>query len=87
MEEKQLIEVIGFVAGTCTTVSLIPQVRSIWKTKETKGISLLTFIIFLAGIGFWITFGVLTSSPSVIITNSITAVLVLMIIYFKIKYK
>jgi MtN3 and saliva related transmembrane protein len=81
------IEIIGFVAAILTTASFVPQVYKIWKTKSAQGVSLSMFLIFFTGVSLWFVYGVLLGSCSMIIANTITGILALMIIYFKFKYK
>ena len=81
------IEIIGFIAGTLTTISFLPQVITIWKTKSTKDISFSMYLLFLIGVLLWILYGTLIHSYAMIVTNGITVLLVALIFYFKIKYK
>lgn len=78
---------IGLFAATCTTISFIPQVVQIIKTKNTKGISLLMYIVFTVGIACWLLYGVLLNDVPIIIANTITLLLASMILIFKIRYK
>ena len=48
------ITVIGLVAGACTTISFLPQIYQIYRTKETRDLSLPMFAILTAGIFLWI---------------------------------
>ena len=81
-----MIEVIGLIAGTLTTASFLPQVIRIVKTKQTKDLSLPMYIAFVIGIAFWLIYGILLGSLSVILANSITLILAGLILSFKIKY-
>lgn len=80
------IEIIGTLAGVLTTISFFPQVIKVWRTKEVKNLSLTMYIAMLTGVVLWFVFGILISSISMIIANIITAILVIFIIYFKIRY-
>jgi len=81
------IEIVGLLAGALTTASLVPQVYKIWKTKSAENISLTMFLLFFIGVLLWFTYGIVTHSIAMIVANSITAVLAIVIIYFKLKYK
>ena len=81
------VEVIGFLAGILTTIAFIPQVIKVWKTKSTKDISLIMFIVLCTGIFLWLVYGILISSLPVILANIVTFILALIILIFKIKYK
>lgn len=81
------VNLIGMLAGTFTTAALIPQVVQVWKTKSTKDISLVMYIIFTIGVALWLTYGVALSALPIIIANSITLMLAVSILAMKIKYK
>ncbi len=77
--------IIGLLAATGTTTAFIPQVFQIIKTQNTKGISLVMYIIFTIGIVFWLSYGILLSDIPIIIANSITLFLAITILFLKIK--
>lgn len=81
------VEVIGLVAAALTTVSFVPQVYKIWKTKSAKGVSLTMFLLFFVGIVLWLVYGIFIKSFPMIIANTITSCLALVIIYYKLKLK
>ncbi len=80
-------EYIGFIAGFCTTIALLPQVMKILKTKSTKDISLPMYIISCTGIIIWLIYGYLNNSYALIIANTITLLLSLFIVIIKLKEK
>jgi MtN3 and saliva related transmembrane protein len=82
-----LATVFGSIAGFCTTVSFIPQVVRIVRTKETRGISLLMYTIFTLGIICWLIYGIFLNDLPIILCNSVTLGLAGTILWFKIKYK
>ncbi len=83
----KITTVIGLVAATITTLSFIPQLIKTWKLKETKDISLLMFVTLGVGIILWIIYGFLLWDLPLILANSITFIFVLIILFFKFKYK
>jgi len=78
---------LGLSAGLLTTGSLVPQVLKIYKTRETKDISLAMFVILALGIFLWFIYGFFIGSAPVIVANAITLVLTFVVIAFKLKYK
>jgi MtN3 and saliva related transmembrane protein len=78
------ITIIGLLAATCTTIAFLPQVIKTVKTKETKDISLLMYIILTTGILLWVVYGLLTMDLPIILANSITFVLALIVLMLKI---
>jgi len=77
---------LGTAAGSLTTLAFIPQVIKIWRTRSTHDISLGMFVLFSIGLVLWLTYGVLIGSWPVIIANTVTLVLALIIIVFKIRH-
>ncbi len=82
----QSTELFGYLAATLTTVSFIPQVLQVWRTKHTKDISLGMYSIFTVGIAVWLVYGILLGSMPIIIANSITIVLAGSVLAMKLKY-
>ena len=83
----KITTVIGLIAATITTLSFIPQLIKTWNLKETKDISLLMFVTLGVGIILWIIYGFLLWDLPLILVNSITFIFVLIILFFKFKYK
>jgi len=83
---ENIISYIGFFAGFCTTMAFVPQAIKAWKTKSTKDISLLMFLIFITGVVFWLIYGILISQLPLIVANAITLILAISILVAKIKY-
>ncbi|QRG78416.1 SemiSWEET transporter [Citrobacter sp. R56] len=79
------INIIGFIGGGCTTISFIPQVVLVLKTKSTKDISLMMYSIFVFGISLWLLYGILSGALPVVIPNLITFVLAGSILFMKVK--
>ncbi|WP_298350138.1 SemiSWEET transporter [uncultured Dokdonia sp.] len=86
MSEIDDIEIIGLIAATLTTAAFLPQVYQTWKTKDVSGLSLPMFTMFFVGIVFWLIYGVLKESLSIILANAITVISSFLLLYFKIKY-
>ena len=78
--------IVGSLAGILCTLSFIPQVIKIAKTKHTKDLSLATFSAFFVGISLWLAYGILIREWPVIIANAVTLILVLYIVIMKIKH-
>lgn len=57
------------------------------RTKEANDLSYFMLFILLAGIGGWIWYGCMKTDYPIIITNSFSFMLNLIIIWFSIKYK
>ena len=82
-----VINLIGFFAAFCTTIAFLPQAIKVYKSKSTKDISLWMFLIFTTGVFSWLIYGILISDLPIIFANSITLLLSIFILIYKIKYK
>ncbi|MGB2370057.1 MAG: SemiSWEET transporter [Flavobacteriaceae bacterium] len=80
-------EIIGLIAAVCTTFAFVPQVMKVWKTKQTKDLSLRMYSIMFLGIILWLVYGILIDSLSIILANVVTATLVGTILVFIIQGK
>jgi MtN3 and saliva related transmembrane protein len=77
---------VGYIAGTLTTISFIPQVARAWKLKETRDLSLTMLLFFAAGIALWTLYGFRVSSLPIIAANVVTFLLVIALIALKMRY-
>ena len=80
-------DILGLFAGICVTISVIPQIIKVWKTKKVKQISLLTFSVLTFGIAMWVVYGILKKDFPIIVTNSVSLFLNLIMVYFLIYYE
>jgi MtN3 and saliva related transmembrane protein len=81
------VELIGYLAGSLTTIAFVPQLFQVVKTKSTKDISLIMFIVFSSGILFWFVYGFFVHSLPIIIFNFLTLIQAMVILGYKLKYK
>jgi len=77
---------IGILAASLTTFSFLPQVIKAYKTKHTKDLSLVMYLLLCLGLSLWLVYGVLIESLPLIIANSATMGLCFFLISLKIKY-
>jgi MtN3 and saliva related transmembrane protein len=83
----ELITIVGLVAALFTTVSLLPQLLKVWRTKSTRDISTGMFALFGIGVFLWFIYGLSINDLPIIIANSVAFVQAVLILAFKIKYK
>jgi MtN3 and saliva related transmembrane protein len=77
--------VIGYLAAGCTTIAFLPQAIKVYKTKHTKDISLLMFLLLNVGLVLWLTYGLMIESIHIILANAVTIVMSVYILAIKIK--
>ena len=86
LSHATLIDVVGYTAATCTTVSFVPQLLRVWKLRSARDISLSMFLIFCAGSFLWLVYGACSRSWPVAIANFLTFLLALAILLLKLRF-
>lgn len=81
------IEILGLIAGGCTTLSFIPQIKKVLVTRSVKDISFLMYAFYCTGLTLWTIYGFLVHSPSLIMANFLTLLLALSIIFMKLRFE
>jgi len=81
------IIIVGYIAGTLTTISFVPQVIRAWKMRETRDLSLAMLVLFGIGILLWTLYGFQVGSLPIIAANVITFALILVLLFLKVRYK
>ena len=80
------IVLVGYIAGTLTTLSFVPQVARAWKLKETRDLSPAMLLLMALGVLLWTLYGVWTGSMPIIAANIITFILILVLLWMKVRY-
>ncbi len=80
------MEIIGIIAGFCTTASFVPQVLHTWRTKSVEDISLRMYLLFCSGVALWLVYGLLIGSLSVVLANAVTLVLAASVLVMKLRF-
>ena len=81
------VDIIGYAAGFLILISIIPQIIKTWKTKSTKDLSLLMYIIYISGVLLWLIYGIVIINGPMILINSINLVLASSMLYLKLRYR
>ena len=69
--EGWTLTALGFVAGVCTTFSLVPQVMKAWRAADREAISKRTYAVASAAYTLWIVHGVMIGSMPIIVFNAL----------------
>jgi MtN3 and saliva related transmembrane protein len=80
-------QIIGLAAGICTASSLLPQVIKTIREKKAEDVSLVMLLVLLTGIILWIIYGVQKKDFPIIVTNSFSLLVNIVMIILGIKYK
>ena len=82
-----LIDWVGSLAAILTTVSFVPQAWHTFRSRDVSGISLSMYSLFTVGVALWLVYGILLVAWPIIIANTITTSLALMILVMKLRYR
>lgn len=83
----EIIAMIGLGAAALSTVSLLPQLAKVWKTKSVKDLSTGYCGVMFTSVVLWLTYGVLSMDTPVIAANSVVVVQSAAILVLKAKYQ
>jgi MtN3 and saliva related transmembrane protein len=81
------IQIAGHIGAFLSSVTFIPQVYRVWKTKSANDLSMTMMIIVFTSTLIWLVYGVALMLWPVILANTVIAVLSLLLIYFKVTFK
>jgi MtN3 and saliva related transmembrane protein len=81
------LQLLGLAAGTITSITFLPQVMHIWKTKSAKDLSLTMLLLLMLGVLMWLTYGILVKDAAIIYTNSMVLIMSIILLVFKLKFK
>jgi len=76
---------IGYIAGTLTTIAFAPQLIKALKSKSTEDLSLMMLGCSTTGMTFWLLHGLIINDLALIIANSISITLASALLFYKIK--
>lgn len=80
-------QILGFAAALATTVANFPQTYKIIKTKSTKDISVITYILLTLGCAMWLIYAILNNDIPLLIANAISTTICLIILLLKVISK
>ncbi len=64
--------IFGYLAAVCTAISFLPQAIKTVKTKNTEGLSLMTYVFLFFGSLFWFIYGIYSKDVPLVATNTLT---------------
>ncbi len=76
---------IGLTAAACTTLSFVPQVIHILRSRNTSGISLGMYLIFTVGVALWAIYGLIRDDLPVLLANGLTLLLTLSVLILTLR--
>jgi len=80
------LEWLGYIAAALTTLAFVPQAVKTIRTRDTSGISLEMYVVFIVGVACWFGYGIALGSWPMILANAVTFVLAAIILALKLRY-
>ena len=80
------IQIAGHVGAFLSSITFIPQVYKVWKTKSVQDLSLAMMFIVASSTLIWLVYGIALMLWPVILANGFIFFLSLLLIYFKFAY-
>jgi MtN3 and saliva related transmembrane protein len=77
--------IVGIIAAVCTTVAYIPQAVKTIRTRHTKDLSLVMYVVLTIGLVMWMSYGLLLRDWPLIISNLIAVVLTSTILFMIVR--
>ncbi|MGC4100125.1 SemiSWEET family sugar transporter [Ferruginibacter sp.] len=77
---------VGYAGGFVSAITFLPQVIKLAKTKSVKDLSSLTLFFLFLNVSLWLIYGILVNAMPIMLTNGIVLSMIIMMIYFKIRY-
>jgi MtN3 and saliva related transmembrane protein len=84
---REYLPYLGFIAGTITVTSFLPQVVRTWRTRRTRDLSMGMFALLVTASTLWMIYGVLGHDWPVVATNGGMVALNLSLVVAKVRYK
>ena len=66
-----MIQAVGYLAATCSTLSFAPQAWKIIRSRKTRDISLGMYLLTVAGFALWLAYGILLRQWPLMLSNGI----------------
>ena len=80
------LEWLGYIAAALTTLAFLPQAVKTIHSRDTSGISLEMYVVFIVGVACWFGYGIALGSWPMILANAVTFVLAAIILALKLRY-
>jgi len=77
---------VGFLAALICSISMLPQVFKVHRTKKTEDLSLGAFSTLATGLFLWLVYGLLITKVPLIVGNGIGLALTLYIVLMKFRH-
>lgn len=83
----EYVTFIGLFAAFLTTISLLPQIVKVWRTRSAKDVSSGMFSLQCGSVSMWVVYGFLMHDIPIIAANSLVFVQAATILFFKKRFR
>src|SRR5262245_13849021 len=66
-----LVTIVGFLAALASTISFSPQAWKIIRTRDTEGISAVSYAVTTTAFALWLAYGIMLGRWPLIVSNAI----------------
>lgn len=80
------IQIMGYLAGTCTTLAVVPQIYKAWRTGAAENVSLKMYLVLLTGLGLCFFYGMGIEDLPIMIFNGLAFVLNSFMVYLILRH-
>lgn len=78
---------IGYAAAALGTICWLPQAVQVWRTRDTRSLSLSANLLFLATVSLWLVYGLMITDWPLILANIVSVTAMITIVAAKLKFK
>ena len=83
----EYVTFIGLFAAFLTTISLLPQIVKVWRTRSAKDVSSGMFSLQCVSVSMWVVYGFLMHDIPIIAANSLVFIQAATILFFKKRFR
>jgi MtN3 and saliva related transmembrane protein len=80
-------QLVGIVSSVLTAVSMLPQLIKVIREKDAENVSIVMLSVLLAGLAMWIYYGVLIKDLIIIVSNSFSVLLNVVLLFCAFRFK
>jgi len=81
-----ITHLIGISAGIFTSISMLPQLIKIIREKEAENVSIVMILVLSFGLALWIVYGIMREDWPLIVTNSVSVTINMIMLFYRIRY-
>ena len=87
MDHSELFTLIGYAAASLTTFCSLPQLVHTFRSKSVEDLHIGALILFDVGLALWLAYGIYLHSWPMILANSVSLGLQLILLGLKVRYR